>query len=202
MGGLTVTMGAMLFVCLISSTMSSWSLPEQVQLAHANSTLGTLPDFPGYITFPSRSFDGSAPDIAWYNPFAPMTGMKTYYSSSRMITDSKLLTAICDTYSDACQWHNGGAGDGAVGYFALDDSVNTYIKNGTGTVVSSAAGSEYFVVPAHNVYCKKYVGWDLPSDQVIKECDNDSKCDGAIIKTDNSHGDLCQLQGSQGQVAH
>jgi len=192
---------------LISFIAISWSLPEQARLQHANSTSppvpSALPDFPGYLTFSSYNLLDPS-HVAYMYPLAPMRGIGPGpYTSTRGLFDVKLLTAICDTYPDGCQFHNGGGGDSAVGYFLQDDSVNTYIKNSTGTFASSAAGSKYFVLRApSNVFCVKYVGWDLPADQVIRECNSDSKCDGAVITTNNSHGDLCQFLGNDGQQTH
>jgi hypothetical protein len=122
------------------------------------------------------------------------TGNGAGYTSTVPMHDLGVLTTICDTYPSACNWittYQGFAIDGNIGAFFRNESVDTYIKNSTGTFEpGSKAGTEYFHVNGM-VWCDIYAGYDLPAVDMATICLNDAKCSGFTMQTDNLHGDLC-----------
>ena len=152
-----------------------------------------LPKVDGYLVFETNF--GST---NWYAPNAPdPSGQGGPYSSTRAITDPNVLTMICDVYSDACQWHNGGAGNGAIGTLPANSTVHTYVKKTIGNIVDgSTPSAKYFALDetrSTNAYCTPYVGWALPLNLVKTQCDQDSKCDAFVMKLDDSYGELCSF---------
>lgn len=162
-------------------------------------TPSLLHDVQGYLAFKTSFSDGSngeGPD--WYTPLAPdPAGHGSGYDSTRYITNVQVLTAICDAYADACQWHNGGGSDSAIGVITNNATSNTYVKATIGTIVNgSNPSSKYFVLTPDrptNIFCTPYVGWALPLSLVKEQCDNDERCDAFIMKTDDSYGQLCSF---------
>jgi hypothetical protein len=131
------------------------------------------------------------------------TQMITFrYNSTRVMDHHpEVLTAICDAYSDACDWHKA---DGAlIGKRAPNASVSTNLRNSKGVFKDgSVPGSRYFVPNGVGVQecCNLYVGWALPVSEVALQCDQDPKRDGLHMRTDNTFGALCAyaIQGTCG----
>jgi len=161
-----------------------------------------LPNFDGYLKF-AANFK----DITYYYPMAPDPNAPAGshgYSSTRKISDSGILTSICDTYKDACQWHNGG-GDAATGTLTYNSTVNTYIKESIGTIINgSTPDSKYFRFDStsRNIWLHSYVGWALPVDLIKSQCDNDTTCDAFVMHVDNSYGALAKFDSSTSQQPH
>jgi hypothetical protein len=101
----------------------------------------------------------------------------------------QLLTYSLDIVGQSLRFFE--TSQGVIGY--LGGNGTTYLKESSGKYTASG----WFSVPTTLLpsVCKKYVGWDLPADEVKKQCDKDSNCDGFIMKSDNSHGDLCKFAG-------
>jgi hypothetical protein len=54
----------------------------------------------------------------------------------------EIMTAICDAFSDACDWHHGN--NAAIGTRTPNASVTTYLKNSKGEIkTGSVPGSKY-----------------------------------------------------------
>jgi len=158
----------------------------------------TLPELDGYLRF-QTSMDRWG-YVEYYYPMAPDPSAHGHkYTSTRKITSSSVLTAICDTYDDACGFHNGE--NGATGKFVYNSTANTYVKKAIGVVVDgSTPTSKYFKMdtnPPRNIYCMPYVGWALPVDLIKSYCNNDTTCDGFIMEVDNSYGRLCKFSGPE-----
>jgi hypothetical protein len=84
---------------------------------------------------------------------------------------------------------------GGTGVWSPNTTVHTYISSSVGTFQQgSSPGTKYFVVKGANIFCHTYVGWALPASQVKTECDNDPKCQGFIMQTDNAYGSLCAFK--------
>jgi len=159
-----------------------------------------LPDFDGYLKF-AANFK----DVSYYYPMAPDPNAPagSPYSSARKIRDAGILTSICDTYKDACQWHNGEGA--ATGILAHNSTVNTYIKESIGTIINgSTPDSKYFRFgsTSRNIFLNSYVGWALPVNLIKSQCDNDPTCDAFVMHVDNSYGTLCKFEGSTGCQPH
>jgi len=120
------------------------------------------------------------------------------YTSTRLITDSDVLTVICDKYDDACDFFNT-VNDGATGKLLYNSTASTYIKKSIGQVVNGSTQSYRYLKlnPGRNIWCIPYVGWNLPADNVKHQCDSDTKCDGFVMKMDNSFGQLCNFVDSE-----
>ena len=153
----------------------------------------SLPDFDDYLLFATDFQNG----FSFYIPMAPDPNAEGgWYASKRPISDPSVLTMICDTYSDACKWHNGG--DASTGTFATNSTANTYIKKSIGTIVNgSTSSTKYFTFDessvGRNIWCQPYVGWALPASIIKGECDQDTSCDAFIMKVDQSYGQLCKF---------
>jgi len=154
----------------------------------------------GYLMFQTGFEDttsSGAPN--YYYPFAPDTkGIGHPYSSNQPITDAKVLTMLCDAYSSACQWHNGGANGGesirAMGMLGYNSTTVAYVKKSIGTITNgSMSSSTYFLLgrSGTNIFCHRYVGWPLPTSLIKQQCDSDEKCDAFIMRVDDSYGELC-----------
>jgi hypothetical protein len=110
----------------------------------------------------------------------------------------EIMTAICDAFSDACDWHHGNAA--AIGTRTPNASVTTYLKNSKGEIkTGSVPGSKYFVNNAGE-WCRQTTGWALPASQVSTECNNDAECDGFIARNDNTYGNLGHFGHSNGSA--
>jgi hypothetical protein len=119
------------------------------------------------------------------------TGERDYISGSTMGAHPEIMTAICDAYSDACDWHHGVGS--AIGIHTPNASVTTYLKNSKGEIKSgSVPGSKYFVNNAQE-WCLQTKGWALPSTTVLQHCNSDPECDGFIMQNDDTFGNLCKF---------
>jgi hypothetical protein len=169
-----------------------------------------LPDFENYATFAGVSLadDGSA---SWYWPMAPMkpdpvTGIVAgrgedgrYESTAHLgiyYNDSAFAERICDLYGDRCQWYTWTSGSPSIesetriGVWARNETVNTYLN-----ISKGLHHEKYLWINPSFAFCDPYVGWNEPADVIKKECDNDPKCNGFIMRTDNSGGHLCTYVG-------
>jgi hypothetical protein len=162
-------------ICMASASMGP-----------GNDTVASKQNFPGYISFPGYSFAHTAP-FAYFGIMAPVPNMPpgyAAYASTRALQNPSVLKAVCDAYDDGCQWFNT---DNAIGYFLYNSSVASFIKNTSGSVEDN-----YFRLNS-NVFCNPYVGWDLPVNLVIEQCDQDVSCAGVIAQSTNAHSDLCRF---------
>merc|ERR1712146_780496 len=188
-----------------SASSSSWQ-PRLLPLIPPPRTSNQLMNtWPSHRAFHDQGNWGNA---GLYLPMAPMTGQQGMYTSSAFLKDRSVLMDMCDSYGDACQWFftaDSGPWMAGTGYWTTNTSVDTYIKNSSGTIVTSVSGPKYFRVDQkYYTFCDIYVGWDLPRDIVKQHCDKDPNCSGFIMKKDDSHGDLCQWQqqSEENQVAY
>jgi hypothetical protein len=181
----------------------------------ASTAVNALPNFDNYTQIPGVSFenlcaDGTRPIApaycddyggdqgSWFHVNAPDPTQPTthdYNSTAQIHNHPEILGAICDAYSDACDWHKDfGAGIGKRGPNA---TVSTYLRKSKGTFKDgSVPGSRYFVTsgPGTQEWCTEYVGWALPASEVARQCDQSPKCDGFHMRNDNSFGALCAYE--------
>ena len=155
---------------------------------------GSLPDFVGYYHFPSVSM---GPPTGTYNYYvSPGDGAQSL-GAGKSAADLDLALHMCDNYPQ-CQWFNGAYSfPGAIGWYNANTSVDTYIKNSTGPIISGSkfwgGTTTYMQLPSSmNIWCDKIAGpWSLPPALVKDQCDTSSTCQGFIVKTDLSSGFLC-----------
>jgi hypothetical protein len=154
-----------------------------------------LPDFDNYTKIPGVSFEdasnvpGSSNYVHMHAPDTSHSGVLNYNSTRPLNGHPEILTAICDVFADACDWHNG---DGnAIGKRTPNASVSTYLKNSKGTIQDgSVPGSRYFVNDGDE-WCTQTKAWAQPASVIATQCDMDTECDGFIMRNDNTYGSLC-----------
>jgi hypothetical protein len=165
-----------------------------------------LPTSAQYTRFSNTSFANEGP---WYFALAPdanppvSTGQynPSVYNWDGAVSaghhggdTQRLLTDMCDLY-DSCQfleWCN--YAWGKVGTLPKNSTHDTYVKNSFFGPPAWSTGSTYLQHNGVSQVCEPYVGWNLPLDQVEKECDLSTKCDGFIMAKDDSHGELCAFK--------
>jgi hypothetical protein len=180
----------------------------------ASTAVKALPDFDNYTQIPGVSFeslcaDGTRPSDghfigcdghggqqgSYYKVLAPdpaQPNTYNYNSTKQLHSHPEILGAICDAYSDACDWHKDFGC--AIGKRVPNATVSTYLRNSKGTFKDgSVPGSRYFVTSGGGTqqWCTQYAGWALPASEVARQCEMSPKCDGFHMRNDNTFGALC-----------
>jgi hypothetical protein len=169
-------------------------------ISPACAVLNALPDIGNYTKIPDVSLENLPGASNWMYMYAPDTshpGIPDYTSNRRGLGDNPdIMTAVCDAFSDACDWHNGPGG--AVGKRTPNASVTTYLRNSAGTFEDgSVPGSRYFVSKSRE-WCDQTVAWVQPATIIAYLCDSDPECDGFIMRNDDTYGALCKFPSRSG----
>jgi hypothetical protein len=158
--------------------------------------VGPMQDLPyavdGYFSFRNIDLDPDLGGKYEYHAQGPTTSVD---ASGAMVTadlnNNEALKTICSTNAYACHYFN--TCDARMGYWTMNDSNTTYLKNTTGAVETDDAGGKYLHVKNADTYCISYTGWALPASMVKTQCDQDSSCSGFKMRNDNSFGWLCKV---------
>ena len=158
-----------------------------------------LPEFAGYYHFPSVLMNHTLQPYpgTWSNNYVSPGDGAQALGAAKYANDLDLAFHMCDNYQQ-CQWFNGDGGyPGSIGWFNANASVDTYIKNTTGPIVSGskywAGATKYMQLPTGmNIWCNKIAGpWSLPPTLIKEQCDIAPTCQGFTVKKDLSSGFLC-----------
>ena len=166
-------------------------------IMHNNTILADLPSFDGYVRRDAVTIDDADGKVSWTEPMGAnqdRLGTNGFYAADKVITGIETLQKLC-VYAQGCDsFHS----SGVLAMFQ-GTTKTTYLSTSIGTLRDDGL---FAVTGTDEIYCRAYVGWDLPANEVKSECDNDAGCHGFIMHNDNSHGDLCKFtgMGSEGEA--
>ena len=156
-------------------------------------------EYPGYFHFKDLSMvDGRPTPSFQCNAYVTPGDGAHDLGYQKTEADLALAKHLCDEY-DSCMFFNGDSTGypGCIGWWNANATVDTYLKNTTGTVVPGYFHqNSYLNLPAgYNIFCNKIAGpWALPPDQVKAQCDELTTCEAFIVKNDLSSGFLCKFR--------
>jgi len=178
-----------------ATVVTAFMLPRLFILCIAH-TAALDKEYSGYYHFKGVSMDLGPPKGYTDNVYVtPGDGAHPLgYQKTR--ADLELAKHLCDVYPE-CQWFDSGGGyPGSIGWYNVNVTVDTYIKNITGPIVKGSTyyDNMYMFISGVDIFCNKIAGpWQLPPDQVKAQCDQLTTCDGFTVKNDLSSGFLCQF---------